>query len=147
MATTATSTETLANDLREGLQGHVPDETLEAAVKQVQADATGVYPAHGAIASLILYVKVQVVINNGKTFDGNAWGVTFPGGGALFGDVYLYADSLDTLYANTRSFYVFATQVYTAVYFFDSSNSCLASFQAGAVSTVGGHCGGEGRWS
>ena len=107
--------------------------------------ASTAYPAHGSVASLVFYLKVQVVINDGKTFDGDAWGLAFPGGGALFGDVY--TDDLNALYSNTVSFAITATPVYTAVYFFDGGSSLLGHFQAGSVSTVGGSGGGKGSWS
>jgi hypothetical protein len=136
--------ETLATELRTTLQGRLEDEKVEAAATALTA-ATASYPAHGAVASLIFYLKVQVVVDGGKTFDGNAWGVAFPGGGALFGDVY--TDDLNALYSNTVSFAITATPVYTAVYFFDSNSSLLGHFQAGSVSTVGGTGGGKGSWS
>jgi hypothetical protein len=100
VAAPAIPTETVANDLREVLQGKVADDKLEAAVAKVQAADTS-YAAHGAVASLIFWVKVQVVIDDGKTFDGEAWGIAFPGGGALFGDVY--TDDLNAFFRPDRS--------------------------------------------
>ena len=144
MASTAAPPETLATDLKDVLRGKVEDEKIEAAATKLATTATA-YSAHGSVASLIFYLKVQVVVDNGKTFDGNAWGVSFPGGGALFGDVY--TDDINALYSNTVSFAITATPVYTAVYFFDSHSNLLGHFQAGSVSTVGGSGGGKGSWS
>lgn len=104
--------------------------------------------ASGSLASLILYVKAQCNINGGKSFNGSAWGISFPGGGALFGDVYLVDGvTLDQLYSKTGAFKFMATPVYTAFYFYDSNDNLLGHFQAGSVSTVTGGGGGAGGWS
>lgn len=106
------------------------------------------FSANGSLASLILYVKAQCNINGGKSFNGSAWGISFPGGGALFGDVYLAGSfTLEQLYSKTGSFKFTATPVYTAFYFYDSSDTLLGHFQAGSVSTVFGGGGGAGGWS
>lgn len=106
------------------------------------------YSANGSLASLLLYVKAQCNINGGKSFNGSAWGISFPGGGALFGDVYLAnGNTLEQLYSKTGSFKFTATPVYTAFYFYDSSDTLLGHFQAGSVSTVFGGGGGAGGWS
>lgn len=110
--------------------------------------AATAYPANGSLASLLFYVKAQCNINGGKSFNGSAWGVAFPGGGALFGDVYLAgASDLNQLYSRTGSFKFTATPVYTAFYFYDSQDTLLGHFQAGSVSIVTGGGGGAGGWS
>jgi len=121
---------------------------LESMNKVEVLQAATSYGANGSLASLVLYVKAQCNINGGKSFNGTAWGVAFPGGGALFGDVYLSNNnSLQDLYSKTSSFKFTATPVYTAFYFYDSQDNLLGNFQAGSVSTVGGIGGGSGNWS
>lgn len=96
------------------------------------------------MASLIFYLKFQVNITNGKTFDGHAGGASSPGGGALFGHVY--TDDLDRLYRDTVSFEFQATPVYLSILYFDSHSKLLGHFQSGAVSIVTGIGGGKGKW-
>ncbi len=139
----------IASDFRKLLADHLPQEAIDNAVAHLerapQAAATTAYPANGSVASLIVYTKCQcTILNGGKTFDGSAWGVTFPGGGALKGDVY--TDDINTLYAKTSSFTLVATPVYTSFIFMDDSGNTLGSFQAGSISTVGGIGGGSGHW-
>lgn len=146
------------NQLLEDFKSHFTGQASAAALNSTIAllkeitperlKAATAYSANGSLASLIFYVKAQCHINGGKTFDGSAWGVSFPGGGALFGDVYL-ADNvtLEQLYSKTGSFKYYGTPVYTAFYFYDSKDNLLGHFQAGSVSTVVGGGGGAGRWS
>lgn len=144
----------MASDYKASGKGTLSDDavkrtaaTLEALTPEKLQAATA-YPANGSLASLIFYVKAQCIVKGGKTFNGSAWGVSFPGGGALFGDVYLAgASSLDDLYARTTSFTFTATPVYTAFYFHDKNDTLLGHFQAGSVSTVTGTGGGSGSWS
>jgi Rhodococcus equi virulence-associated protein len=86
-----------------------------------------------------------VNVTKGKSFNGNAGGVSSPGGGALFGDVY--TDNIDNLYANTVSFEFQVTPVYLSILFFDGNSNLLGHFQSGAVSIVTGIGGGTGHWS
>ena len=144
----------LANDFKAGAKGTLSDDAVKRAasvlekVTPEQLQAATAYGANGSLASLVFYVKAQCNINGGKSFNGSAWGVSFPGGGALFGDVYLAgASSLSDLYARTTSFTFTATPVYTAFYFYDSKENLLGHFQAGSVSTVTGTGGGSGSWS
>lgn len=150
----ATSNPNLVGDFEQHFTGKLSDEAVKRAVQGIEKItatelmAATAYSANGSLASLVFYVKAQCNINGGKSFNGSAWGVSFPGGGALFGDVYLAgASSLDDLYKRTTSFTFTATPVYTAFYFFDSSNTLLGHFQAGSVSTVTGTGGGSGSWS
>lgn len=144
----------LISDFKANFSGNISQNALNSTIASLeniteeQLKAATAYSANGSLASLLLYVKAQCNINGGKSFNGSAWGVSFPGGGALFGDVYL-ADgvSLDQLYSKTGSFKYYATPVYTAFYFYDSEDSLLGHFQAGSVSTVIGGGGGAGGWS
>ncbi|GAA0590249.1 VapA/VapB family virulence-associated protein [Caenispirillum bisanense] len=139
-----TTKEILAHDMVSHLQGKLPDDKLQAAVERLLA-LTNKYPATGNVASLIFYLKVQVSITGGKTFNGNAGGAALPGGGANFGDVY--TDDIDRLYRDTVSFQVNSTYTYFNVNFFDRNSYLLGHYQAGAISTVTGIGGGTGSWS
>ncbi len=134
----------IAAGFKASVEGKMPADQLQSATTAMQAAATG-YAANGSIASLLFYMQVQVQIKGGKTFDGKAGGIGFPGGGALFGTVY--TDNINALYANTKSFAFQATPVYFAVEFFDGNHNYLGTFQAGAVSIVTGTGGGSGHWS
>ncbi len=129
---------TLAHDFRTIMGGKIDDRFIDDHLAQIASlTTTGVYPATGSVASLVLYVSCQCTITGGETFNG----------GYLNGDVYNYCESLDYLYANTTNFALTATPLYTAFYFKDKNNHTLASFQAGAVSTVAGGGVGGGSWS
>jgi hypothetical protein len=133
-----------AADLKELLQGKIDDRKLDEAVALVAKEVTA-YPATGAIASFGLYIRVTVNIKDGKHFTGDSGGLTTPGGGALFGDVY--TSDINALYNNTVSFAFVVTPVYASVYFFDSSHNLLGNFQAGAVGISTGSGGGTGSWA
>jgi|GEM_PF-1833315 hypothetical protein len=151
------SSEQLAKDFRTYLQGKVSEELIESSVKSIsnQTLATTAAPcpsygASGSVWSAVFYMGCQCTVTGGKTFNGSVWGISFPGGGALFGDVYLNCptcSSLDQLYSQTTNFVLTATSVYTAFYFYDKNNNYLGSFQAGSVSTVNGGGAGSGSWS
>lgn len=126
------------------MQGVLEPSVLDSAVQTLVA-TTNSYPAKGSVASFAFYLQFQVTVTGGKTFDGKAGGLSTPGGGALFGDVY--TDDINRLYANTVSFQFNATPVYTNLNFFDSHSNFLGSFQSGSVSTVLGTGGGTGSWS
>ncbi len=134
----------IAEGFKASLEGKMPADQLQSVTTAISTAATG-YAANGSIASLLFYMQVQVVIKGGKTFDGKAGGIGFPGGGALFGTVY--TDDINRLYANTKSFAFQATPVYFAVEFFDGNSNYLGTFQSGAVSIVTGTGGGSGHWS
>ncbi len=138
----------ISRDFESAFAARLPDTTISKMseqLKTVALAAASSYPANGSVASLVIYTKCQCVIKGGKTFDGSAWGIALPGGGALIGDVY--TDNLDALYARTTSFALVATPVYTSFIFTDDDANVLGSFQAGAVSTVAGSGGGRGSWS
>ncbi len=134
----------VARDFAERAKGKLTQPQIDSIVKSLKAD-TGVYPATGSVARLVFYLKFQVSVKGGETFNGNAGGASTPGGGALFGDVY--TDNLANLYANTVSFEFQGTPVYLSILFFDSHSNLLGHFQSGAVSTVAGVGGGKGHWS
>lgn len=137
--------EIIAHDFVSKYTGVLEQEKIDAAVSKITLTTTS-YPANGSVASFIFYLKFQVIIKNGgKTFDGNAGGISTPGGGALIGDVY--TDDINRLYSDTKSFEFNATPVYTSLLFFDNNSNLLGHFQAGAVSTVAGIGGGSGKWS
>jgi Rhodococcus equi virulence-associated protein len=136
--------EQISKDVSSLLQGKVQQSSIDSSV-QVLASSNTAYSANGSVASLIFYMKCQCTIKGGKTFNGSAWGVSFPGGGALFGDVY--TNDINALYANTVSFTLVCTPVYTTFIFNDVNGNALGSFQAGSISTVSGTGGGSGSWS
>ncbi|EFA7487677.1 TPA: VapA/VapB family virulence-associated protein [Escherichia coli] len=105
------------------------------------------YSAKTTLASAIFYIKVdtQITSEGGKHFSGNAGGLSSPGGGVLFGD--LYTNDLDMLYKNTVSFQITMTPVFCSVLFFDSSSNLLGHFEGGGTSTISGIAGGTGSWS
>lgn len=138
------SKEIIAHDFKNSLHGKMEDAQLEKATNTILTTANS-YPATGSVASLVFYLQFQVNIKGGKTFDGKAGGISSPGGGALFGDVY--TDDLNALYANTVSFAFQSTPVYLSIQFFDKHSHLLGHFQCGAVSTVIGTGGGAGSWS
>jgi Rhodococcus equi virulence-associated protein len=142
--TTTISKAELAQEYASLVQGKVPQSSIDSGV-QVLAAQTTAYPANGSIASMVIYMKCQCTITGGKTFNGDAWGISFPGGGALIGDVY--TSDINALYANTTNFDLVATSVYTTFIFKDKNGNSLGSFQAGAISTVNGTGHGSGSWS
>lgn len=142
----------MAEDFRNMFAGKLPEAVIESAVAQIHgapkaslAATTSSYSANGSIAALLIWMRCQCTINGGKTFTGDSWGIAFPGGGALFGDVY--TSDLNALYANTKSFALVATPVYTSFTFFDGNSNSLGTFQAGSVSVTAGTGGGSGSWA
>lgn len=145
METTQEQTSMLiAHDFITKNTGVLDEKQIGQAVKKITAK-TKSYPAKGSIVSFIFYLKFQVNITGGKSFNGQAGGVSSPGAGALIGDVY--TSDLNRLYSDTVSMQFNATPVYTSIIFFDKNSNVLGTFQAGAVSTVAGIGGGSGSWS
>jgi hypothetical protein len=141
----AVDRQAVADEFVRHAQGKLEQDKVDAAVAALKAADTS-YPANGSVASFMFYLQFQVTIKDGgKTFNGKAGGITTPGGGALWGDVY--TDDLDRLYAATKSFEFQATSVYTSLLFFDGSSNLLGHFESGSVSTVNGVGGGSGGWS
>ena len=145
MASSTISREAIAEDFKTAMAGKMDTDLINSAAESLLTTATR-YPAVGSVASFIFYLQFQVTIKepDGRTFDGKAGGVSTPGGGALFGDVY--TDDLPRLYRETSRFEFQGTPVYLSILFFNDHSNLLGSFQAGAVSTVTGVGGGSGNW-
>ena len=144
MSDTTETRTTVAQDFAETMSGKLPQDKLDAAVQALTGPAAS-YSANGSVACAIFYMRVQVQVSGGKTFDGNAGALGTAGGGANFGDVY--TNDINRLYADTVSFQVNSTPVYFNVNFFDSNSNFLGSYQSGAVSVCVGTGGGTGSWS
>lgn len=138
------SRETIASHFVVSTHGKLEQDKIDAGVTALTATDTS-YAANGSVASFIFYLEFGVNVTGGKSFRGKAGGVSSPGGGALFGDVY--TDDIDRLYRDTVSFEFQGTPVYLSILFFDNNSNLLGHFQAGAVSTVTGVGGGSGSWS
>jgi hypothetical protein len=134
----------LAEEVKNVLAGTLATEQIDAIAESVASMQTA-YPATGSVASMIFYLRFQVNVTGGKSFNGNGGGIASPGGGANFGHVY--TDDINRLYSSTKSFAFTSTPVYFAIYFFDGDHNALGSYQAGAVSIVTGTGGGTGSWS
>lgn len=134
----------LAQNLKNSLHSVLDNDKLVAAEAALLSTQTA-YPANGSVASFIFYFVFQVTVKSGKQFNGKGGGISTPGGGALFGDVY--SDDINRLYRDTVSFQFNCTPVYTNLNFFDKHSNFLGSFQSGSVSTVTGTGGGSGNWS
>lgn len=133
----------IAHDFRVAMHEKLEPEHIDE-VADALMTATKSYPATGSVASLIFYLKFQVNITDGKSFNGNAGGISSAGGGALKGDVY--TDDLDRLYRDTVSFEFQSTPAYLSILFFDGHSKLLGHFQSIALSTVTGVGGGSGSW-
>lgn len=142
--TTTVDKEVLVADFASATADLLEPGLLDAASERLRTLTTA-HPAQGAVASMIFYLRISVDVKGGKGFRGNAGGISTPGGGGAWGD--LYTDDLDRLYSSTKSFQFNATPVYFNVNFFDGSSHLLGHFQAGAFSTALGTGGGTGTWS
>ena len=138
------SKEIVAHDFHVAMNGKLDNELLHSAKNKILTTTTS-YPAKGSSVSMIFYLQFQVSVDGGKTFNGKAGGISTPGGGALFGDIY--TDDINRLYSNTVSFQFTSTPVYLSLVFFDGNSNVLGTFQSGSVSTVTGVGGGSGSWS
>ncbi|MEH1905990.1 MAG: VapA/VapB family virulence-associated protein [Nostoc sp.] len=143
-STSTVNKEIIAHDFLVSVHDKLDKDKIDAAVKSISA-TTSKYFAEGSVTSYAFYLKFEVNIDNGKSFDGKAGGLSSPGVGALFGDIY--TDDLNRLYANTVSFQFNATLVYLNINFFDKHSNFLGHFQSGGISTVLGTGGGSGSWS
>jgi hypothetical protein len=134
----------IAQDFRARMQGKLEDDKIEAAVASLTS-VTPSYPARGEVASMFLIMQFKVSVTNGKTFNGRAGGLSWPGAGVMEGDVY--SDDIYKMYRETKSFEFNASPVWTSLLFFDGNTNLLGNFQAAAVSSVAGIGGGAGEWS
>jgi len=140
----ASNAELIAQEFASHAAGKLEQPQISAVTTALKQQ-TSSYSANGSVASFIFYLQFDVTVKGGKTFKGQAGGVSSPGGGALFGDVY--TDNLQKLYSDTHSFEFQSTPVYLSILFFDKNHKLLGHFQCGAVSTVAGIGGGKGSWS
>lgn len=138
------SPEIIAHDFHVAAEGKLEEKVIAATKKSILTTSSS-YPAKGSVASFMFYLQFQVNITNGKSFNGKAGGISSPGGGALFGDVY--TSDINKLYSDTVSFQFNCTPVYTSLIFFDKHSNALGTYQSGSVSTVLGTGGGSGKWS
>ena len=74
----------IAHDFRVAMHEKLEPEQIDDVADALMASEKA-YPATGSVASLIFYLRFQVNITDGKSFDGNAGGISSAGGGALFG--------------------------------------------------------------
>lgn len=144
-STNSVSKKLIANDFATSLHGKMDQDKIDAAVNFILKTSTA-YHATGSVICGIFYLKFQISITGGKTFNGDAGGACFPpGAGAILGDVY--TDDRERLYRDTVSFEFNAAAVYLNVNFFDRNSNLLGHLQSGAVSLISGVGGGTGRWS
>ncbi len=136
----------IMDDVKAKYGEYLPKDQVSQILDKI-ASAENKYSAKTTLASAIFYIKVdtQITSEGGKHFSGNAGGLSSPGGGVLFGD--LYTNDLEMLYKNTVSFQITMTPVFCSVLFFDSSSNLLGHFEGGGVSTISGVAGGTGSWS
>ncbi|MEX5411051.1 VapA/VapB family virulence-associated protein [Atlantibacter hermannii] len=126
------------------LKNYLDTSNIES-IKSHLETSNGSVAAQGSIASFIFYLRFQVTVSGGKTFNGEAGGLSSPGGGGFWGDIY--TNDLGKLYRETVSFQFNATPVYLNINFFNKNHECLGSMHAGSVSIVSGVGGGSGSWS
>ncbi|HUK89736.1 MAG TPA: VapA/VapB family virulence-associated protein [Blastocatellia bacterium] len=140
------SSEHIVRDLTDLLEGKMAQDQIDAAVASLSS-ATTAYPATGSIASLVFYLKFQVQLTSTPhrdVFNGQGYGASSPGGGALLGHVY--TNDLARLVDQTETFTFLSTPVYMTIFFFNNQGVLLGHGQFGAVSTVVGSGGGSGTW-
>lgn len=139
------SPEIIAHDYRNLFTAALPGVLLEENIKALEA-GTIREGAKGSITSLVLWTEVACKVTNGENFLGKCWGIGFPGGGTLIGDIY--SDDFTRMYRDTTTVAVNCFPTYTAFYFYDNYHAALGHLQAGPISTVAaGGFGGSGSWS
>lgn len=157
----------VAKDFEQEFKGKLEDDKLQLMLEQIcsvteiaegdiddvvvvkSGDATSFY-CKGAVVSAIFYLKFQLNFEmDGRSweFNGKAGGASTPGGGALFGTLFIAADhTVKELLKYTDGFWFMCTPTYTSVYFYADDNDFLGHFQSGSVSSVLGSGGGKGSW-
>ncbi|WGE31066.1 VapA/VapB family virulence-associated protein (plasmid) [Edwardsiella tarda] len=133
----------IINNFKSFFLGEITEENINKIINDFYGIKTS-YTASGDVGSAVFYLHFHISIKDGKSFYGNAGGVSVPGGGKFFGT--LFCDDLNNLYQNTSSFEFQSTSAYISLLFFDSSTKLLGHFQGGAISTVLGIGGGSGSW-
>lgn len=99
-------------------------------VIELQSKSVNSCGAEGSLISEVIYLSAKCHIYGGRTFEGSAWGLTIPGGGSLFGEVYLTDGIIvDDLYQRTEGFMFTATPIYTAFFFLIKMARCLGIFR------------------
>nr|AFI49560.1 virulence associated protein D [Prescottella equi] len=107
------------------------------------------YDVSGRVVSALVYQYFIVTVDDaedkkGKTFQGDAGGVTIPGVDFFWGT--LHTPDLEKLYSDTVSFQYNAAATFLNINFFDSKGGRLGYVLAGAAGTVSGIGGGTGGW-
>ena len=156
-----------AKDFEQEFKGKLDDEKLQqmlGAIKSVEVpvkvgtpesditvstDDTSFY-CDGAVMSAVFFFKFQLNVKvDGRKweFNGKAGGASLPGGGALFGTLFIASGhTVKELLNYTDGFWFVCALTYTSVYFYDDENNFLGHFQSGSVSTALGCGGGKGGW-
>lgn len=120
-------------------------EVIDSVADGIVNESNASYTVQGSVASFIFYQRFQAEVKGGKTFKGDAGGVSGPGGGGFWGT--LYTDDIQRLYRDTISFQYNVQTAYLNINFFDRNSKFLGHIQAGGVSTlVVGVGGGSGSW-
>lgn len=133
----------IAEDFRTAMNGILADEQISAAMHTMLTTTTS-YPAKGNVVSMIFYLQFQVIISGGRTFEGKGGGISWPGAGALFGE--LFTSNLERLYQHTVSMQFHVTPAYANLNFFDTQSNLLGNFYSGSIAMVQGVGGGYGKW-
>nr|AFI49563.1 virulence associated protein E [Prescottella equi] len=113
-------------------------------------DSEKQYPVHGFASSFIFYQTVSIIIDDdgrggpGKTFEGEAGGITTPGAAGYAG--VLFTSDLERLYRETVSFEYNAVGPYLNINLFAGDGGLLGHVQSGAISSLVGIGGGTGAW-
>jgi Rhodococcus equi virulence-associated protein len=120
-------------------------ENIDAIVESLLPKANR-YPAMASAISFIVYLRFQIEITGMRTFRGQGGGLSAPGFGTYWGDVY--TDDLSRLYQDTVSFEFQVVAAYISILCFDKNSNYLGSFQGGGAGTiVAAVGGGTGSWS
>lgn len=124
------------------IKEHLP--TIEPLLSVIPLKTDTVLRTNCSVASLIFYLRFNVVCEN-MVFNGEAGGISVPGAGAFFGDLFI-TTTVEELFDRTVSFAFVSTPVYLNIMFFDNDNRLLGHLQSGGVSIVTGTGGGSGKW-
>lgn len=139
------STESCVNpqDLQSILTGRLPVESITTILSQLSS-LSDVHPATGTVESFVVYDVWTLQVTGGKTFKGQAGGLSGLGKSSFAG--VLTTSDLTTLYAKTESFMFAELSNGVSLTFFDSAHKPLGTF-LGVIPSVTGIGGGTGSWS